>query len=170
MQIIGWINDFNDLGSGSALRKCRTSCIPLISPLLIISPCRSGGMADAPDSKSGRGNPVRVQVPPPAPWISCQTDIFQFRSAKTQSLSETPHQGRLSVRLIVTMTFHSNRLASFVEFAYTRLPTEAVYVTKTPSTIECHAWHFLLRNSAVTIQMPGWSKVDTSKLGGSHGF
>jgi hypothetical protein len=24
-------------------------------------------MADAPDSKSGRGNPVRVQVPPPAP-------------------------------------------------------------------------------------------------------
>ena len=26
-------------------------------------------MADAPDSKSGRGNPVRVQVPPPAPLI-----------------------------------------------------------------------------------------------------
>ena len=26
-------------------------------------------MADAPDSKSGRGNPVRVQVPPPAPPI-----------------------------------------------------------------------------------------------------
>jgi hypothetical protein len=24
-------------------------------------------MADAPDSKSGGGNPVRVQVPPPAP-------------------------------------------------------------------------------------------------------
>ena len=24
-------------------------------------------MADAPDSKSGRGNPVGVQVPPPAP-------------------------------------------------------------------------------------------------------
>jgi hypothetical protein len=24
-------------------------------------------MADAPDSKSGRGNPVWVQVPPPAP-------------------------------------------------------------------------------------------------------
>ena len=29
--------------------------------------CRSGGMADAPDSKSGGGNPVGVQVPPPAP-------------------------------------------------------------------------------------------------------
>ena len=27
-------------------------------------------MADAPDSKSGRGNPVRVQVPPPAPLNS----------------------------------------------------------------------------------------------------
>jgi hypothetical protein len=26
-------------------------------------------MADAPDSKSGRGNPVRVQVPPPAPSL-----------------------------------------------------------------------------------------------------
>ena len=26
-------------------------------------------MADAPDSKFGRGNPVRVQVPPPAPLI-----------------------------------------------------------------------------------------------------
>ena len=34
---------------------------------LIFQLCRSGGMADAPDSKSGRGNPVRVQVPPPAP-------------------------------------------------------------------------------------------------------
>jgi hypothetical protein len=28
--------------------------------------CRSGGMADAPDSKSGTGNRVWVQVPPPA--------------------------------------------------------------------------------------------------------
>jgi hypothetical protein len=27
-------------------------------------------MADAPDSKSGRGNPVGVQVPPPAPTTS----------------------------------------------------------------------------------------------------
>ena len=27
-------------------------------------------MADAPDSKSGRGNPVWVQVPPPAPNFS----------------------------------------------------------------------------------------------------
>jgi len=68
------------------------------------------------------------------------------------------------------VTVRKKRLASFVEFAYTRLPTEAVYMTKTPSTIECRAWHLLLRNSAATIQMPGWSKVDTSKLGGSHGF
>jgi hypothetical protein len=30
--------------------------------------CRSGGMADGPDSKSGGGNPVRVQVQPPAPF------------------------------------------------------------------------------------------------------
>ena len=28
---------------------------------------RRGGMADAPDSKSGDGDIVRVQVPPPAP-------------------------------------------------------------------------------------------------------
>ena len=33
----------------------------------ILSICRSGGMADAPDSKSGDGDIVRVQVPPPAP-------------------------------------------------------------------------------------------------------
>ena len=29
--------------------------------------CRRGGMADAPDSKSGDGNIVGVQVPLPAP-------------------------------------------------------------------------------------------------------
>ena len=44
-----------------------SSCIRNHAWLLIIPPCRSGGMADAPDSKSGRGNPVWVQVPPPAP-------------------------------------------------------------------------------------------------------
>ncbi len=37
-------------------------------------------MADAPDSKSGRGNPVWVQVPPPAP-------------------SSVPLSARLSLRL-----------------------------------------------------------------------
>ena len=36
---------------------------------------RSGGMADAPDSKSGRGNPVRVQVPPPAPQSPTKNPI-----------------------------------------------------------------------------------------------
>ncbi len=47
-----------------------SSCIRNHAWLLIIPPCRSGGMADAPDSKSGRGNPVWVQVPPPAPSFS----------------------------------------------------------------------------------------------------
>ena len=32
-------------------------------------------MADAPDSKSGRGNPVRVQVPPPAPTKSISSTL-----------------------------------------------------------------------------------------------
>jgi hypothetical protein len=32
-------------------------------------------MADAPDSKSGRGNPVRVQVPPPAPQNQVLTGV-----------------------------------------------------------------------------------------------
>lgn len=37
---------------------------------------RRGGMADAPDSKSGDGNIVRVQVPPPAPQRRSQCGIF----------------------------------------------------------------------------------------------
>ena len=51
-------------------------------------------MADAPDSKSGRGNPVRVQVPPPAPLDPHESldktewkkfsDLVSIRVAKRQ--------------------------------------------------------------------------------------
>jgi hypothetical protein len=51
-------------------------------------------MADAPDSKSGRGNPVRVQVPPPAP-------------KKTNSLHECAYHSILF--LILKLSVYSPR-------------------------------------------------------------
>ena len=51
-------------------------------------------MADAPDSKSGRGNPVRVQVPPPAPIKSASYSVrltfhprVDFQLVRTLSVS-----------------------------------------------------------------------------------
>ncbi len=50
------------------MREIKFPCnLPTDMVKYIPSICRSGGMADAPDSKSGDGNIVRVQVPPPAP-------------------------------------------------------------------------------------------------------
>lgn len=43
-----------------------TSQVRVMRKALQKSTCRRGGMADAPDSKSGDGNIVWVQVPLPA--------------------------------------------------------------------------------------------------------
>ena len=53
-------------------------------------------MADAPDSKSGRGNPVRVQVPPPAPKIN----FFSLTHFIMQRQTTTPDFLSLSVAAI----------------------------------------------------------------------
>ena len=70
--------DWYGIALSSAFSGCalplHASCFSLIIDAssigmlqYILSICRSGGMADAPDSKSGDGDIVRVQVPPPAP-------------------------------------------------------------------------------------------------------
>ncbi len=45
-------------------------------------------MADAPDSKSGRGNPVWVQVPPPAPTFRRNNSKFAIPLFSIQHCSQ----------------------------------------------------------------------------------
>ena len=50
--------------------KKKLNCVRMISlnlTLSTIDTCRSGGMADAADSKSAEGNFMRVRLPPSAP-------------------------------------------------------------------------------------------------------
>ena len=49
-------------------RKLRTGSIPVLGTTLIEDSSGSGGMADAPASGAGGGNPVEVQVLSAAPF------------------------------------------------------------------------------------------------------
>jgi hypothetical protein len=61
-------------------------------------------MADAPDSKSGRGNPVWVQVPPPAP-SDYQPGHFSVLSRYPQIQSCSRHlSGRRVIRSSLART------------------------------------------------------------------
>ena len=53
--------------------------------------CRSGGMADAADSKSAGGNFVRVQVPPAA-WDGAESDSDRLIPRRFISCSISFHQ------------------------------------------------------------------------------
>ena len=57
-------------------------------------------MADAPDSKSGGGNPVGVQVPPPAPLDSesLKMDWKQFSRPASIRLAKGARSFRIASR------------------------------------------------------------------------
>src|SRR5262245_13944677 len=49
-----------------------------------VNTCRSGGMADAPDSKSGHRKVVWVQVPPSALTLRSDESAFTFARLRRQ--------------------------------------------------------------------------------------
>ena len=101
--------------------------------LLNLLTCRSGGMADAPDSKSGRGNPVGVQVPPPAPNPSdfTRSRIHLFsRSHPEGALHNKNVDSQLTGRIFT----EEQETRPLIQSLLTPRPVESMWVRQKVST------------------------------------
>ena len=96
----------NSLSISSTIARCRHPVLakhnetakPLLVQSFVMS--RSGGMADAKDSKSFARKGVWVQVPPPALDLTSKKQPFYIRPSQIQPSTKTSSNGPPNVHAI----------------------------------------------------------------------
>ena len=89
-------------------------------------------MADAPDSKSGDGNIVRVQVPPPAPYQKALIESNEIDYQRFLIL-------HFSVKFSVVKYYHYTTTEHFIQTpAHRAVPSPAVSQARFSLTFYIH--------------------------------
>jgi hypothetical protein len=88
-------------------------------------------MADAPDSKSGDGNIVRVQVPPPAPYEKALIESIEIDYQRFLIL-------HFSVKFPFVKYYHYTTTEHFIQiFIYHSLIVYMTVAPLNPSLLKC---------------------------------